>query len=363
MAVKVMHIVASLGRGGKERQVANIIKHSPRDIQSTAIAIIPSTKSYSQEYGIGDKVRILIRLKRGKKILRPFLFFYALCKLVTCIKKDKPDIVWAWGDYDAQLCILASLFTRFKFINGSIRYGVKKNFNYRMLLLKLSKRRVANSKAGASLYGLATRILYNGIEFPESIVHNTDFAQLSFISVANFMPYKDYTPIMNVLGKLKGQGYMFSYTVLGDGPMRKVVEESIVQNGLEKEVRLMGRVQNVQEMLAKADVFLHSSAAEGCSNAIIEAMGAGLPIVSSNVGGVSETVAEEGSFLYSYKNEEQLLSIIMRFFEDPDIISTMGLKSREMALKRFSIDAMIQAYREIVHDTLDNRWDEKAEVY
>ncbi len=358
MNIKVLHIIGSIGKGGKERQLANIMSYSNKNISTGLIVLKATNNDYSDEYNFGEMIKPLINLKHGKKILKPFIFVYILICIVRYIKKNHPYIVWTWGDEETVYAFLASIFCKFKMINGSIRYGVKKKYRYRKFLLKHSSRIVANSKAGAQLYGFPARILYNGIKFsniPKTVFNNS---KIHFISVANLMPYKDYTIILKVLARIKAIGINFSYAILGDGPMRSEIEANIKRYGLIEEVTLYGSVSNVNELLLKADIFLHSSKAEGCSNAIIEAMGAGLPIIATNVGGVPETVSNKNAILYSYRNEDELYDAIIKLITNPDLMTRMGIESYKLARERFSIETMIDNYTKILSDAMNDNWND-----
>lgn len=85
--------------------------------------------------------------------------------------------------------------------------------------------------------------------------------------------------------------------ILGDGPLRSDLQNYINLKELNQWITLEGRVENVEDYLAGADLFALSSDYEGLPLSILEAMAAGLPIVTTNVGGVSDIVTDNGKLV------------------------------------------------------------------
>jgi glycosyltransferase involved in cell wall biosynthesis len=120
---------------------------------------------------------------------------------------------------------------------------------------------------------------------------------------------------------------------------------------LDKSVHIVGAVENVADYLGAADIFVHSSKGEGCSNAILEAMCAGLPMVASKTGGTPEIVDDRFSRLFRYKDPEDLYEKLLQMIEHCDH-QKMGLTAQSIATERFGIDRMIDNYTAIVENVL-----------
>lgn len=348
---KVIHFITSFDRGGRERQLASILKNTP-DI---AVVFNKVNNSYIEEYGISQKI---IFLDITPPTNRFFRLFYIL-------KKEKPTIIYSWGGLEAIYCTVLSLFTSTRHINGSIRHGIvqfKNSHIIRMITLHLSRFIVANSKAGLSANKLKRGyVLYNGLDekFFEKVGKNKIKVKEQtskyrngdvpiFISVANMVPYKDYSTILNALELLKINGERFLYYIIGDGPNRELIERQIEKKSLNEDVILLGKRVDVEDWLLKADLFIHSSRGEGCSNAILEAMAAGLPVVATNTGGTSEIVDESFGLLFDFGDHKGLYRNIMLLLSDPALLQEKGQKARQTAMNRFSIGRMLDDYKMIV---------------
>lgn len=348
-------------RGGRERQLASIFKYSRvAEIESKILIFNKVDNDYLSEYAISDNDIFYLdsknTVKRFKGIKKVF-------------KNFKPDIIYAWGSFEFSFCFFLKHTTKAKIINGSIRHGIvlfnKKQVS-RLLFLHMSKYIIANSKAGLIANKLTHGyVLYNGIDkkFSEP-TSNEDKARLIksvfgeyngeavFVSVANLVPYKDYFTILQALKKIRDKGFRFSYMAIGEGPLREKLEDEINLLGLEKSVKLVGRKSNVEEYLGAGDIFIHSSKGEGCSNAILEAMAASLPIIASDTGGTSEITGSENGRLFQYQNAIQLEETIESLLTNPESIPKKGKVSRQIIEERFTVEKMIFNYISILEKIL-----------
>src|SRR5205814_952159 len=135
------------------------------------------------------------------------------------------------------------------------------------------------------------------------------------------------------------------YLFIGDGAMRTLIEAEIKRLGVSNDVELVGYSDRVPEYLAAADVFVLPSHLEGTSNALLEAMASGLPVVANGVGGNLEIV-ENGvnGFLCASAKAEELASALRRLREDSTLRRKMGMAARAHASENFSIDFMVRQY-------------------
>lgn len=359
--ILVIHFITSLRRGGRERQLATIYKFSDKEKETIKIITfyyIPN--SYLHEYNMEEDV-IFIKQKS---------FIKRLAELRNILLNEKPDIIWTWGGLEATYAFILSFSNKFVHINGSIRNGIVR-FNKtqieRLLILHLSKNIVANSKAGLKANRIKRgNILYNGIDGKffsdnrkENLIFQFSEENKSFsidcpiiISLANFEPYKDYFTIFKALEIIRSKKIQFKYLIIGEGPDRIKVEKDILKNNLGEFVILLGHRQDVTELLSLSDLFIHSSRGEGCSNAILEAMAAGLPVIASNTGGTSEIVNNSVGRLFEFQNEVQLADRIEELILDKNLREQLGNQAKIKARNEFSIERMMSNYYSIIEEAL-----------
>ena len=275
----------------------------------------------------------------------------------------KPDIIWTWGGFEATFGLILSLLTGIKHINGSIRHGIVR-FNrkqiWRMLILHLSKYRVANSYAGLKANYLKNGfVLYNGIDDrffkPSNIPPDFPLDELNikkdnlvFISIANLVPYKDYKTIIESLAMVNQHFTDFHYLIVGEGPERRNIECLIKHHELQDKIAILGQRTDIKELLSISNVLIHSSRGEGCSNAILEAMSCGLPIIATDTGGTREITNNDFGYLFPFKDVNRLYSILETLIHKKSELGIMGNAARTYAKNNFSVQKMISEYQKII---------------
>lgn len=354
---RVIHFISSLKRGGRERQLSTIYSNNSAQRQHIKIVYLnESADSYIEEFKI--RKEDIYRIKS-----RQFLF--RLWKLNTYLRSQKPDVVYAWGALEFFLASLVKPFVGFKLINGSIRHGIVSNqlsHRWRTFLLHHSRYVVANSRAGLLANGLKHGfVLYNGIDskFFQKQKAQPEFADFFstlqrpvIISVANLVPYKDYPTVFEALKLIKAKGLEFSYLIIGDGPRRAEFEQMVLLLGLNEHVHFMGICINVEHYLHASDIFIHSSKGEGCSNAILEAMAAGLPIIATNVGGNPEIINEKFGFFFNFGDYVTLSNHLVSLLIQAEGREIRGNLAKVEATKKYSIAAMLNSYYSIIETIL-----------
>ena len=344
-----------ISRGGKEKQLTILASGLIKRGYSVYIAvrIFQPENNYFSEYPFPeDKLFTYDSLSDFKKI----------------ILKIHPDIAVSWDGKSSVYHLITSRLYKYCFINGSIRHGIRL-FKYshfiRSVVAWLSPYVMANTCAGLRVNNMKPGgnrfILHNGVDkkfrykrtqtekeellaklFPGS----RDLHANVFISTANFLPFKDYFTVLKALHKLKSRK-PFYYLIIGDGPLKPEIIKMIRELTLDENIKLLGLVDNVEDFLAIGDYYIHSSRGEGMSNAVLEAMYAGLPIIATDVGGIPETVFNESSALFPYGDHEKLHEIMLHAEELFKSFNPTDIKYCKH-LESFSIEHMISNFEDII---------------
>ncbi|MDY9922280.1 glycosyltransferase [Methanobacterium sp.] len=120
--------------------------------------------------------------------------------------------------------------------------------------------------------------------------------------------------------------------IVGDGPLRQDLEMK-VRDGKISDVIFTGARRDVDEIMPSADVFVLPSISEGFPITILEAMASGLPVVATNVGGISEVMNEDVGIMVNPSNPRELASALDKILENETLMIDMGAAAREQALK------------------------------
>jgi glycosyltransferase involved in cell wall biosynthesis len=136
--------------------------------------------------------------------------------------------------------------------------------------------------------------------------------------------------------------------LVGDGPLLPQIQTRIGERGVQDAVKLLSFRDDVDTLLPAMDVLVLPSSSEGMSNAILEAMACGLPVVATSVGGNLHLVQHETTGLLVPPLDPISLAAALQWLgESPHARRRMGLAARARVEREFSLDAMVQAFDQL----------------
>lgn len=182
--------------------------------------------------------------------------------------------------------------------------------------------------------------------------------QVVLACVANLFPYKGHADLLAALASLgtKLSGRVTLLLVGRDAGARAVLEAQLAQLGLARNVYFLGERGDVPDLLAASDIGVLASHEEGFSNAVIEGMAAGLPMVVSDVGGNAEAVTDgECGHVVPARAPAALAQALADLIGDAGRRQTMGEAARCRVAASFSLDASVAAYESLYEELWDRR--------
>lgn len=131
----------------------------------------------------------------------------------------------------------------------------------------------------------------------------------------------------------------------GDGPQRDELVQLAEELNITDSVRFLGSIQNPEEYLRAAQVFVLASHAEGMSNSLLEAMSARLPIITSKAGGNTDLIQHERTgILADASQPPDLAAAITRLLDDRKLADQCGTAARQHIVDNYSIQAIVDRY-------------------
>jgi glycosyltransferase involved in cell wall biosynthesis len=357
--MRILHLTESLGPGGKERQIVELLKglFAHRDIKS----FVAVTDEEEVRYEIDREYAQVIQLvRRGKRDLRVFKSLYEL------VSDLKIDIIHSWGSMCSIYAAPVAKLCGTAFVNGFARDAPphvtlwNKNYLRGKLTIPFSDIVVANSRAGLAAYHIPERkglCIYNGFN-PERLFNLANEAELRSIlgittphivgMVASFTPRKDYATFIEMACRICHHRDDVTFLAVGTGETLRGVRDSVPSEHSLR-IKFLGRRKDVESIanLFTVGVLVTNSRlhGEGISNAITECMALGKPIVATNDGGTPELVLDgHTGFLVPSHDAGILTDRVLRLLDDRKLANEFGREGRQRIETAFSLDAMTSAY-------------------
>jgi colanic acid/amylovoran biosynthesis glycosyltransferase len=225
-----------------------------------------------------------------------------------------------------------------------IREGLRKTFSQAMAVhcvsewvqeeaarygLDKSKARVIRPAVDPNFYDVRKQV---GAQRPHSF---------RIVSTGSLLWVKGYEYSLLAIRRLLDMGVPAEFEIIGSGPEHQRVMYTLHDLGLEQHVRLSGQLspEGVRERLMQADAFLLSSLSEGISNAALEAMACGLPVVTTDCGGMREAVRDGvDGFIVPVRDVDGMAEALRRLAEDRELCSRLGHAARQRVVKEFGLE-------------------------
>jgi glycosyltransferase involved in cell wall biosynthesis len=162
------------------------------------------------------------------------------------------------------------------------------------------------------------------------------------VAVGNMRQVKRHDILIRSVARVVRQCPRVRFLLIGDGALRAKLTALAETEGVSHAVQFLGRQANVFPLLLACDIGVLCSDSESQSNAIIEYMVAGLPVVCTDVGGNPELVTDAvNGFLVPAADCDAVAARILRLLTDRELAARMGAESRRLATERFSLETMV----------------------
>jgi L-malate glycosyltransferase len=175
------------------------------------------------------------------------------------------------------------------------------------------------------------------------------------VSLGALTPEKDHGTLLEAASLLVQVLPTLHWVIVGEGPLRSVLQGKLARLGLVERVHLVGHLDDPHTALAGADVFVLSSLAEGLGSSVLAAMALEVPVVATRVGGVPELLGSGGGVLVPAAHAAELAAGVNRVLTDPGYAASLT-RTAQRELGRFTPEAMAErvaeVYRSCAH-TLD----------
>jgi glycosyltransferase involved in cell wall biosynthesis len=355
--VKIVFFIESLRSGGKERRLIELMKGlKTKPGISFELVVMDDNIHYKQVFDLGINIHYLVR--SVKKDFSVFTKFYKICK------QFKPDIVHCWDSMTSMYSIPACKLLNIKLVNGAIvdspppskRSIANKHWLRAKISFPFSSLIIGNSQTGLSAYNAPEKksvCIHNGFNFDriktteEKKVTREDLQiKTPFVAgmVASFSQYKDYKTYFSAAQMLLAKRNDITFLAVGSDTDTNDAQKMIVEK-YAANFKLLGKRSDVESLIGLMDICVLATFTEGISNAIMEYMALGKPVIASSGGGTPEIVNDNiTGYLINTSAPEQLCEKMELLLNNEKLRVEMGAAGKERVQNYFSIENMVSKY-------------------
>ena len=341
--------------GGAQRVVSEFVKNIDQS-QCDLLVICTESRQDTQMAREVEKIAQVVYLNADKMNIA-----IRVKKVLRCLNEFKPHVINThltphlyavpWGIlHNVPVIITAHAKPNMAFvkkIEPLIKWGVRRQ---KVSIVAVSQE---NYQLMNTYFPGCEKQCYcinNGIDI--DAFDKKAHERFTFINVARQDENKNQAAILRSFAELYRNNKNIRLILLGDGPRHERLCELSKELDMQDGVELPGSVTNVADYYAISDVYVQASHREAMPMSILEAMAAGLPIVSSDVGGIRDVVTDNG-YLYPDDQEQELLRYMRQFTElDDETIQRMSVASRRN-VEPYSSKAMADKYLKLFQQTVN----------
>ena len=380
---RILYVIDSMGRGGAETQLLKTLERLSIDKFEAVIVLSREPgASYDQlaALPIVQEIIVLHDTDRFESQFHrsrfPILSLVQKAfKLADIIKSAKPAIIHSWLWYSNLLCGIVRQFSlTLSGVDSSCplivsqrgdyyaRYGRTRLWLTEKLIYRHADVLLTNSdRIRDNLRHrypdkriLAIRNLLDLPDLPEQPFSDTP-SSYHIVSVGRLTAEKGHEYLIEALYLLnkKFNRQDFTATILGDGALRTDLEQLVNRYHLSDRIQVPGFCNDIFSMLSTAHLFVLPSLHESSPNALIEAMGVGLPCIASSVGGVLDLIDhQENGLLIPPRASGALAEAINDILTNQELAVSLGRNARRKIEEVFDNDRSIRQLETAYQDCL-----------
>jgi len=368
--MKILMVIDSLEKGGKERRMLELIKGLTRteDHFDIFLLILSDKIDFKQIYELPIQVEVLKR-----KFKKDPTITFSLKKVIS---RFKPDVIHSWSTMSSVYLSISNLFSGIPLINASLADAplhlniFDKHYLRVKLTTPFTDLFISNSKAGLKSYRTPKKksvCVYNGVDgerfknlrpvgdIRSEILGARSGEAFVIAMVATFNDRKDYETLINTAVRMCSYNPSLTFLLVGSGPTLLQLKAKIADEYLKKkQIIFTGKIDDVESVLQIIDVGVLMSKSvnhrEGVSNAIIEMMASGKPVIASRGGGTDEVLVDDfNGYLIDSQSEKQLEEKINHLFANRRRLFELGENARQYIMDNFELGKKTSEYIKLYH--------------
>ena len=363
---KILFLIHDLHQGGAEKVLVNLVNNMDRSKFDISVMVLFG--GGVNEQFLAQDIKLIICHKKSfpgnshiMKLYTPEQLYRRYIKehydiIVSYLEGPSARIVSGCSDLDAKLVSwihvqqkdMDTLAAAFR--NETEAQKCYSRFDQTICVSEYVKQ----DFCGILNFNGPCQVLYNTVESElimsrsaEPVSKFSSDGSMYLVAVGTLKEVKGYMRLLRIIKRLIKEGYLVSLFILGAGPLQSEMEKFINENELREAVTLLGYDTNPYKYVAKCDLFVCASFAEGFSTAATEALIVGTPVCTVEVSGMKEMLGENNEWgIVTENDEEALYQGIKHLLDDPALLAYYKEKAAERG-KMFSTVKTVKAVEDM----------------
>jgi glycosyltransferase involved in cell wall biosynthesis len=372
----ILYIIGDLNIGGTEKHLLNILPYLQKEFNVSIYTFKEKGElAYLFEKN-GIKVNTVIFSEYFKNFPKFFKMIFLLpitiINLFFIIFKIKPKIIHMFLPESYLIGSISSYFNintikimsrrskNYYFKKKKYYKYIEKFFHKKTNLLVANSQSVLKDLKSECSDDYKIKLIYNGVKIPSTNKFNVNYHKMKFIKkkykindeiviifLANLIPYKNHAYFINIANQIiKKNNIKLKFLIVGqDRGIKNNLINMLAEYNIKNSFDFIENIKDPEDLFLISDISILCSIHEGFSNAILEAMSYGLPVVASNVGGNKDSITNnKNGYLFNLENSDELYLSLMDLINNKEKRIIFGQNSLKMIHKKFNIDYCVNEY-------------------
>jgi sugar transferase (PEP-CTERM/EpsH1 system associated) len=356
MTKKILHLVYSMGCGGLEKVIVNLINGSKA--YSCEHIIVTLTPDHELVSLIDGKISVYcVNKKPGKDL-------HCHWRLFILFRQLQPDVLntYNFGTIEYQMVAkIAGIHLGVHSDHGrggddalgkNKRNNAVRRFMSRFIdiYVVVSKDLYSWVKNDVRIKSKQIKIVQNGVALENYTERRNSTTAFTFCTVGRLDEIKNQILMINAYQQALEtcpELLVTKLQLVGDGPMRDVLKALVASLQLENNVELMGYREDIANILSMANAFVLSSNYEAMPMTILEAMASHVPVVTTDVGGIRHFISDQEASFVESGNEQLLAKKFIELYLHPENYHAKIHKAYKLVSDNYSLQSMCKTYMDI----------------
>jgi glycosyltransferase involved in cell wall biosynthesis len=367
MTRRILHIIPTLDRAGAEKQLCLLAKGLARDAFETHVCALTRGGPLAADLAAAGVPTVVIG-KRWK--LDPQAFW----RLKEHVARLQPELIHTWmfaantyGFAAARACGVKNVVAAQRCVDpwkSRLQLTIDRALARRCRFVLVNSEGVRDFYVRHGTPAERTRVIYNGVALPDpsTTTRRQLLAELGLPESSRLIGFvgrlwlqkrvKDAIWAADLLKVIRDDVHLL---IIGDGPQRNLLHRFRDQCRIGDKVHFLGERGDVPRLMPHFDVLWSTSGYEGQSNAVLEAMAAGVPVVATDIPGTRELVVSGTTgYLVPVGDRASFAKCTQRLLNDPALAAQLGQAAQQRVQSEFSVDKMVARHAQLYREVLES---------